>query len=290
MPFADLSTGVRLHYEDAGAGVPVIAVHGWLGTPRTDLGHVIDWLSASYRVIAPTLRGYGESRPPQRDFPNDFYYRDAGDVLALMDALEIERAHIMGYSDGGEVSLIAAGTQPGRFLSVTTWGSVGYFGPEMRPVAQRSTPATFLINDPDLMARHGITNAKAFVGQWIRAVVHMIDRGGDVSLTGTRSTRRHTGSSSWTPRRTRASSPSKTPGTRCTTNDGRTSRRLLRPFCALPAHERVAARDETKYIYAHVGGIRTARVKYCLLKGANYAVSYRQRRRPQPGAARIAPH
>jgi valacyclovir hydrolase len=183
MPFADLSTGVRLHYEDVGAGVPVIAVHGWLGTPRTDLGHVIDWLSASYRVIAPTLRGYGESRPPQRDFPNDFYYRDAGDVLALMDALEIERAHIMGYSDGGEVSLIAAGTQPGRFLSVTTWGSVGYFGPEMRPVAQRSTPATFLINDPDLMARHGITNAKAFVGQWIRAVVHMIDRGGDVSLS-----------------------------------------------------------------------------------------------------------
>lgn len=183
MPFADLKTGVRLHYEDVGSGVPVIAVHGWLGTARTDLGRVIDWLSGSYRVIGPTLRGYGESRPPQRDFPNDFYDRDADDVLALMDAVGIERAHIIGYSDGGEVALIAAGKQPGRFYSVTTWGSVGYFGAEMRPVAQRSAPATFLSSDPELMARHGITNAKAFVAGWIRAVVHMIDRGGDVSLS-----------------------------------------------------------------------------------------------------------
>ncbi|MEL6270841.1 MAG: alpha/beta hydrolase [Chloroflexota bacterium] len=183
MPFADLSTGVRLHYEDVGEGTPVIAIHGWLGTARTDLGNVIDWLSESYRVIGPTLRGYGQSRPPQRDFPNDFYYRDADDVLALMDALEIEKAHIIGYSDGGEVALICTGKQPERFLSVTTWGSVGYFGPEMRPAAQRSAPATFLSNDPELMARHEITNAKAFVADWISAVVYMIDRGGDVSLS-----------------------------------------------------------------------------------------------------------
>ncbi|MEM6526767.1 MAG: alpha/beta hydrolase [Chloroflexota bacterium] len=183
MPFADLSTGVRLHYEDAGDGTPVIAIHGWLGTARTDLGNVIDWLSESYRVIGPTLRGYGQSRPPQRDFPNDFYDRDADDVLALIDALNIEKAHIIGYSDGGEVSLICAGKQPERFLSATTWGSVGYFGPEMRPAAQRSAPATFLSNDPELMARHEIINAKAFVADWISAVVHMIDRGGDVSLS-----------------------------------------------------------------------------------------------------------
>ncbi len=182
MPFADIATGVRLHYEDVGTGVPVIAIHGWLGTARIDLGDVIDWLGGTYRVIAPTLRGYGQSRPPQRDFPNDFYERDAGDVLALMDALEIDRAHILGYSDGGEVTLIAAGRQAQRFYSVTTWGSVGYFGPELRPVAQRNAPATFLSDNPELMARHGITNAKAFVRDWIRAIVHMIDKGGDVSL------------------------------------------------------------------------------------------------------------
>ncbi|MFZ4814696.1 MAG: alpha/beta fold hydrolase [Phototrophicaceae bacterium] len=183
MPYADLSTGVRLYYDDVGSGPTLIALHGWLGTGRLHLGHVIDWLSPRFRVIAPSLRGYGNSRPPQRDFPNDFYYQDAEDVLALMDVLGVDTAHIIGYSDGGEVALIAAGTQPQRFASVAVWGAVGYFGEAMRPVAQRSAPATFLSDDPELMALHGIENAKAFVGGWIRAVVYMIDRGGDISLS-----------------------------------------------------------------------------------------------------------
>jgi valacyclovir hydrolase len=182
MPYAELNTGVRLHYEDVGDGVPVIAIHGWIGTARDHLGHVIDWLSNDYRVIAPTLRGYGLSRPPERDFPNNFYERDAGDIIALMDALDIERAHIMGYSDGGEVTLIAAGTHPARFYSAATWGSTGYFLPELRAVAQRSAPATFLINDPALCEQHGITNPKGYVADWIRAFTFMVDRGGDVSL------------------------------------------------------------------------------------------------------------
>ena len=42
MPFADLSD-FKMHYEESGTGVPLIVVHGWLGTARTDLGHVIDW-------------------------------------------------------------------------------------------------------------------------------------------------------------------------------------------------------------------------------------------------------
>ncbi len=183
MPKIDIATGVSLFYEDVGDGFPVVAVHGWLGTGRKDLGAVIDWLAAGYRVIAPSLRGYGQSRPPQRDFPNDFYDRDADDVLALMDALAIETAHLIGYSDGGEVALIAAGKHPGRFASVTTVGSVGYFGTDMRPIVQRNAPATFLINEPDTMALHGIENARAFVAGWIRAIVHMIDRGGDISLS-----------------------------------------------------------------------------------------------------------
>lgn len=183
MPFAELSTGIRMHYEQIGTGTPILAIHGWLGTPRTQLNTVIDALSADYQVIAPTLRGYGESRPPQRDFPHDFYYRDADDVLALMDVLKIDKAHIFGYSDGGEVALIAAGKAAARFYSVSTVGSVGYFGPAMRPAAQRSASAAFLSDDPELMALHGITNARAFVADWIEAVVYMIDRGGDVSLS-----------------------------------------------------------------------------------------------------------
>jgi valacyclovir hydrolase len=181
MPFVHTSTGALLFYEDLGAGDPIIAIHGRLGTARVDLGEVIDWLAQDFRVLGPTLRGYGESEPKPRDFPLDFYHRDADDVLAFMDALNIERAHVVGYSDGGEVALVMAGKQPERFLSTTVWGAVGYYGPAMRPVAQRSYPATWMTQEEKEL--HGITNADAFALEWIRAVRHMIDSGGDVSLS-----------------------------------------------------------------------------------------------------------
>ncbi len=181
MPQVDLATGARLDYEDVGSGPPLIALHGRLGTPRIDLGEVIDWLKAEYHVIAPTLRGYGASGPKPRDFPFDFYHRDARDVLALMDTLGLEQAHILGYSDGGETALVLAGLAPERCLSVIAWGAVGFYGPQMRPAAQRNYPGTWLTADDQ--ATHGIENADAFALSWVQAVVRMIDSGGDVSLS-----------------------------------------------------------------------------------------------------------
>jgi valacyclovir hydrolase len=181
MPFVDISTGARLFYEDEGAGTPLIGLHGRFGTGRVDLGRIIDWLSADYRVIAPSLRGYGESLPKPRDYPLDFYHRDARDVLAFMDALDIERAHLIGYSDGGEVALIAAGLAPERFLSVAVWGAVGYYGPAMRPVVQESYPADWM--DETTKALHGIADPNPIVLQWVQACKHIIDSGGDLSLS-----------------------------------------------------------------------------------------------------------
>lgn len=181
MPFIELSTGARLFYEDVGQGEALLGIHGFLGTGRKDLGHVIDWLGDEYRVLAPTIRGYGESEPKPRDYPLDFYHRDARDVLAFMDALNIEKAHILGFSDGGEIALICAGMQSERFKSVVVWGAVGYFGPAMRPFAQRMYPATWMTEQDKQI--NGITDPDAFVLGWINAVKHMIDSGGDVSLS-----------------------------------------------------------------------------------------------------------
>lgn len=186
MPFAELKTGATLYYDDtdpggAGDKTPVIVVHGLLGTAALHFPRVTEWLKTDYRVIGPTLRGYGLSTPKPRTFPVDFYHRDAKDVLAFMDALEIEQAHILGYSDGGEVALIAGGAQPSRFKSIVAWGAVGYFGPDMRPVAQRMWPGDW-ITDED-MQRHVIPDRKAFVLGWINATKSMIDAGGDVSLS-----------------------------------------------------------------------------------------------------------
>lgn len=182
MPFADLATGARLYYDDTGGDkTPVIVVHGFLGTAELHFPRVTEWLKPNYRVIGPTLRGYGQSTPKPRTFTPDFYRQDAADVLALMDALNIEQAHIMGYSDGGEVAIIAGGTQPERFKSVIAWGAVGYFGPAMRPVAQRMFPGDWITEDE--VNLHGIQNRKDFVLGWINSVKTMIDAGGDVSLS-----------------------------------------------------------------------------------------------------------
>lgn len=180
MPFADLSTGARLFYEEAGEGEPLLVVHGLLGTARLHFPRVIDWLSPEYRVIGPTLRGYGESTPKPRDFPLRFYHRDADDVLAFMDALGIQQTHILGYSDGGEAALVAAGQQPERFKSVAVIGAVGTFDPAIRPRIQTMYPGDWITAEERQM--HGIPNVDAFVLQWINAMKHYIDAGGDISL------------------------------------------------------------------------------------------------------------
>ncbi len=188
MPYVDLATGARLEYVDTApadsARPVVIAVHGLLGTARRHLGRVIDWLAADYRVLGPSMRGYGGSRPKPRDFPPDFYRRDADDLLAFMDALGITQAHLMGYSDGGEIALLAAGLAPQRFRSVVAWGAVGYFGPRLREVVTAPGYRERLAPTPTQMTLHGIPDRDAFAQGWIDAVLHLIDvQGGDVSLS-----------------------------------------------------------------------------------------------------------
>lgn len=186
MPVLNLNTGASLHYVDLNPDskkLPIIAIHGMLGTAELHLGHVMDYLtSLGYRVIGPTMRGYGESQPKPRDFPLRFYDRDTDDVLAFIDALGIERCHIIGYSDGGEIALMCAGKQPERFASVASWGAVGYFGAAMRPVVQRMLPGSAWLK-ADEMALHGIESADDFARQWVNSVKQMIDSGGDVSLS-----------------------------------------------------------------------------------------------------------
>ena len=183
MSFVDLSTGLRLHYVEYGdTEKPVVIVlHGMLGTAQVHMQQIMDWLQDDYQVLGPTLRGYGESEPELRQYPHNFYQQDAQDVLAFMDALHVERAHVIGYSDGGEVALLLGGMAPERFRSIVTIGAVGYYGPAMRPVAQRMFPADWITEAE--CALHGIENRDAFVLPWIRSVVAMIDSGGDLSLS-----------------------------------------------------------------------------------------------------------
>ena len=184
MSMIEISTGATLDVLETGNpdGQPVVLIHGLLGTGLLNFADLIDWLAPDYRVIAPTLRGYGESLPKPRDFPARFYQRDADDVLALLDALGLtDNIRLMGFSDGGETAFCAAAKAPERFESVIVWGAVGHFGQEMRPIAQQVYRASWLT--PELMATHHIESADAFALRWIRAFHQIIDLGGDITLS-----------------------------------------------------------------------------------------------------------
>ncbi|MEO1288108.1 MAG: alpha/beta fold hydrolase, partial [Chloroflexota bacterium] len=186
MPFAETSTGAILHYEHLSANansIPIVVIHGLLGTGRKDLGHVLDWLAdEGYRVIAPSLRGYGQSTPKPRRFPYQFYRRDAQDVIAFLEALNISKCHILGYSDGGEVALSSAGLAPERFISVATIGSIGYQGPDIRAIVMGYRPGSQWITE-DEIEMHGIPDADKFAAEWVRAMVQLVDSGGDVAVS-----------------------------------------------------------------------------------------------------------
>ena len=176
----ELPTGATLHFEQKGEGEPVVVVHGLLGTARDELGGVIDWLSRSYQVFGLTLRGYGSSLPKPRRFPADFYYRDAEDVTAFLDARRLDSVHYLGFSDGGEIGLILGGQHPDRFRSISVWGAIGFLGPEVRTEVRKYYPATWVTEE--IKARHGIGDPNPLIKEWVEAIVSMVDAGGDISL------------------------------------------------------------------------------------------------------------
>lgn len=180
MPFADTQTGARLHYLDTGGdGAPVLLLHGLVGTASQDFSQVIEWLRPNFRVIGLTFRGYGYSGPKPRGFPPAFYDIDARDVVAFIEAVNLPKCHLIGYSDGGEAALIAAGYAPDRFLTVTTIGATGYLSPVSRDRV-RVYPGEWIT--PELRQLHGIADVTEFTRQWTDSYQGMIDAGGNLSL------------------------------------------------------------------------------------------------------------
>lgn len=122
MPFVS-HNGVNLHYVTAGSGAPVLFVHEFSGDTRSwepQLRH----FARSYRCVAFDARGYEPSDVPSDP---DAYSQDLAvtDVLAVLDHLEIEQAHLVGLSMGGFTALHTGLRHPDRVLSLAI-GGVGY--------------------------------------------------------------------------------------------------------------------------------------------------------------------
>lgn len=88
--------GVRLHYEEAGAGRPLVLIHGWTFSGRF-FRNVVPALAARARVFTPDLRGHGRSDKPGRGYR---VARLAADLRDLLAALDLQDATLLGWSLG----------------------------------------------------------------------------------------------------------------------------------------------------------------------------------------------
>jgi pimeloyl-ACP methyl ester carboxylesterase len=106
--------GISIHYAIYGRGSPVIFLHG--GLANTDYwGNQVPAVAAHHTVILMDSRGHGRSTRDARPYGYDLM---ADDVIALMDALRIPKADIVGWSDGGILGLDLAMRYKGRISKV----------------------------------------------------------------------------------------------------------------------------------------------------------------------------
>ena len=111
------SDGVRIHYTREGHGPPVILVHGLAVNADINWRRngVIDALKDAYTVIALDNRGHGLSEKPAA--PDAYGRHLVSDVVHLMDHLKLDKAHVIGYSMGGFITLKLLTEYPERLLS-----------------------------------------------------------------------------------------------------------------------------------------------------------------------------
>lgn len=143
--------GVRFHVAEAGSGPPLLCLHGW---PQ----HWWVWrklipdLAESYRVICPDMRGFGWS-----DAPPGAYAKEelASDLLALLDALDVERANVIAHDWGGFVGFLAALRAPERIERLVAMNIVHpwFKAPPVTPKAAANASYQFVLSTPGLGAQ-----------------------------------------------------------------------------------------------------------------------------------------
>jgi pimeloyl-ACP methyl ester carboxylesterase len=120
MPHAVTDDGVRLYFEEAGSGTPVIFVHEFAGDHRS-WEPQIRHFARRYRCIVYNARGYPPSDVPESTSSYS-QNRAADDIRSVLDHLKIDRAHVVGLSMGGFATLHFGFRHPDRALSLCVAG------------------------------------------------------------------------------------------------------------------------------------------------------------------------
>jgi pimeloyl-ACP methyl ester carboxylesterase len=120
MPFLTTDDKIKLYYEDVGSGIPIVFVHEFAGDCRS-YEMQMRYFGQCYRCIAFNARGY-----PPSDVPQDggLYSQERArdDIRAVLDALKVDKAHIVGLSMGGFAALHFGFSYPDRARSLVIAG------------------------------------------------------------------------------------------------------------------------------------------------------------------------
>jgi len=173
MPFVAID-GVRLHYEQAGAGTDLILIHG-LGSDLTIWDVEAEVLARFHRVLRVDVRGFGSSDKPEGPYSPGLF---ADDLRRIMDACDIDRAHVLGISMGGVIAqrfgldfservrsliLVSTSSEVGE-KSIAAWqrlaDRIERDGFDAKSVdATRSVSPLFARQHPEVVAELGRRNA-----------------------------------------------------------------------------------------------------------------------------------
>jgi len=137
------SAGIQIHYEDHGAGQPVVLIHGYPLSGRAWDRQVPALLEAGYRVITYDRRGFGASSQPATGYDYDTF---AADLHALLEHLDLRDAVLAGHSMGtGEVTRYLARYGSGDHRGL----QLGHHRPRVAKAVLISPIPPYLLQAPD---------------------------------------------------------------------------------------------------------------------------------------------
>jgi len=157
-----LVNGLKMYYEIHGTGYPLVLIHGGGSTIQTSFGRVLHSFAKTHKVIAVELQAHGRTADRDRQLS---FEQDADDVAALLKYLSIDKADILGFSNGASTTLQVAIRHPlqvNKIIVASTFykkdGAQPWFWGYMAKATFDGMPQplkeAFLKENPDTVALH----------------------------------------------------------------------------------------------------------------------------------------
>lgn len=169
--------GASIYYEEYGNGEPLLLLHGF-GRTLEDWKPLIPEFARQYRVIAWDMRGHGRSS--SGDTTEVFLHqRAASDLLALIQALDLEKVKAIGHSSGGILLLQAASQRPEAFEAIIPVSAQLQFSQQVRDFIRQNAKPEDFYEFNELEAQHGAAKGRLLARQFY----HFSELQGDPATT-----------------------------------------------------------------------------------------------------------